>query len=67
MRLFGHGAGIKDATKERWRPREDHKLAKLAGKDLTVKQCAAKLGRSEAGVRARAQHLGISFKPNAVR
>jgi hypothetical protein len=64
MRPWGQNGSV---YAQRWRPREDRRLRKMAEAGLTPVECARTLKRSEAGVRARAEKLGLHFRPNPSR
>ena len=53
---------IRNAGKE-WRPQEVRTLRELAKDNTPTRVIGLKLGRPEAGVRAKASEKGISLKP----
>jgi hypothetical protein len=53
---------IRNAGKE-WTPSETARLRELARENTPTRVIGLKLGRPEAGVRAKASEKGISLKP----
>lgn len=52
---------IRNAGKQ-WSGNDESKLAQLANQNTPTRVIGLKLGRPEAGVRAKAQELGVSLK-----
>ena len=53
---------IRNAGKH-WTPQEESKLKQMARGNTPTRVMGLKLGRPEAGVRAKASELGVSLKP----
>lgn len=48
---------------KQWTPSDERKLRQLARENTPTRVIGLKLGRTEAGVRNKAQELGVSLKP----